>query len=147
MIHFDLFDYARALLGGVFIGVSASILLVFSGRIAGVSGILYRSFSERNERGWRTLFLMGLLLGGLLSARLFPEFIKLEKAQSWGALVLAGLLVGFGSVLGNGCTSGHGVCGISRLSPRSLAATATFMGVAAALVYFIRHLSSGGLSL
>lgn len=145
MIHFDLFDYGRALAGGVLIGLSASALLIFSGKIAGVSGILYRGISERLDRQWRFLFLAGLLAGGSLSYLSIPEFVSIKEPQSLATLVVAGLLVGFGSVLGNGCTSGHGVCGISRLSPRSLTATLVFMTSGALVVFLIRHLLKGGL--
>lgn len=144
MIHFDLFDYGRALVGGVFIGISASVLLIFSGRIAGISGILYRSIKGPAEGGWRWLFLAGMAISGLLSALFFPGFSHLENADSPLLLIIAGGLVGFGSVLGNGCTSGHGVCGISRLSPRSLVATVTFMASGALVVFLIRNFLLGG---
>lgn len=139
MIHIDIYDYSRALLGGVLIGLAASILLIFSGRIAGVSGILYRSISEKLERAWRWLFLLGLISGGFVSYLIFPDLIQLQDSDSNLVLLIAGLMVGFGAVLGNGCTSGHGVCGISRFSTRSLVATAVFMAFGALMVFLTKH--------
>ncbi|MGZ5985902.1 MAG: YeeE/YedE family protein [Caulobacteraceae bacterium] len=130
--------FLMSFLGGLMIGLSAAGLLLLHGRIAGVSDILFRAAWLQNG-GWRWAFLGGLLLSGVL-ARLAgmapsPTFL----ASGLPLLFVAGLLVGLGSRLGNGCTSGHGVCGMARLSPRSLAATATFMVVAAAVVFLVRH--------
>ena len=123
------FTPIASLLGGMLIGVSASLLLLFHGRVAGVSGIVGGLLTgPRGERSWRMLFLAGLLAGGALLAWLAPSALDTRTDRSAWVVPIAGLLVGVGSALGNGCTSGHGVCGISRLSPRSLAATATFMG-------------------
>jgi hypothetical protein len=133
------FTPATALVGGGLIGLAALLLFVLNGRIAGVSGIasgLWRGAS--GERAWRALFLLGLILGagtwawvaGRPSPRVgFPPAL----------LVAAGLLVGWGTSLAGGCTSGHGVCGVARLSPRSLAATAVFLVVALATTFVVRH--------
>jgi uncharacterized membrane protein YedE/YeeE len=135
-----------ALLGGALIGVSASFLLVFSGRIAGISGILDGALTTREatEGGaWRLWFLGGLVLGSALLRLLRPEAFG-ASSMPMGLLLVAGLLVGFGTRLGNGCTSGHGVCGVSRLSARSLVATATFVGVAMLTTFVLRHLLGVG---
>lgn len=133
-------QYCYALLGGALIGLAAILVLWAEGRIAGVSGMLGGLLRVRTRlNGWRYAFLAGLLLGGL-GMRLagWPEFIPLA-GRSMGALIAAGLLVGFGTQVGSGCTSGHGVCGLGRLSGRSLAATLTFIGAGAATVFLIRH--------
>lgn len=126
-----------ALAGGLLIGLAASLLLLLNGRIAGVSGIFAGVLPRApGESGWRTAFVAGLLAGGVLLAFVYPRGLAFELARSPVAIVGAGLLVGFGTRLGSGCTSGHGVCGLSRLSTRSLAATVTFIafGVVAATV-------------
>ncbi|WP_208539110.1 YeeE/YedE family protein [Algihabitans albus] len=133
-----------ALAGGALIGLSASLLMLASGRIAGIAGILGGLFRPvPGEWGWRIAFLVGLLLGpmlvGLLGGRVpAPSF----QTGTLG-MIAAGLLVGFGTRLGAGCTSGHGVCGLARLSPRSLAATLIFMTAAIVTVYLLRHLVGG----
>jgi uncharacterized membrane protein YedE/YeeE len=134
---------ARALAGGALIGGAASLLWALSGRVAGVSGILSGLFSrDRGEAGWRALFVAGLLLGGLLFAWLEPEALAVTGPST--ALTLAGgLLVGVGTRLAGGCTSGHGVCGNSRFSPRSLVATATFLATGVLTVSFVRHVVGG----
>jgi hypothetical protein len=128
-------------LGGMMIGTAAALLLVFNGRIAGVSGILGGLLGPipRSDRRWRQAFVLGMLLGGLLLGLVLPTAFEATTA-SWPMLVAGGLVVGFGTRLGSGCTSGHGVCGISRLSPRSLVATAVFMSTGFATVYVARHL-------
>jgi|SRR5581483_6865475 len=133
------FTPIASLLGGMLIGAAAALLLVANGRIAGISGIAAGLLSpEAGARTWRVLFLGGLFVGAFVAHRLgfgpLPEI-----AASWPLLVLGGLLVGFGTRLGGGCTSGHGVCGLARLSPRSLAATAIFMIAGSATVYVLRH--------
>ena len=129
-----------SLAGGVLIGVAATLLLVANGRIAGISGIVGGLLrAQRGEIAWRALFVAGLLAGGLVLQTLRPAAIG-PSVVGFPLLVLAGLLVGFGTALGSGCTSGHGVCGIGRLSPRSLVATATFMLAGAAMTYVVRHL-------
>jgi uncharacterized membrane protein YedE/YeeE len=128
------FTPVSALLGGALIGLAASLLLFFTGRVAGISGIVGGLLRpEPGEGAWRATFIAGLLVGGAALLAFSPASIGVPT-RPFGALAASGLLVGFGARLGRGCTSGHGVCGISRLSPRSLIATATFMatGVAAA---------------
>ena len=124
------------LLGGLLIGLAAAIMLLGAGRIAGVSGLFARATAiERTGPPWlvAALFVAGLVLGGALFAALFGP-IEARLPAHWDWLVAGGLLVGFGTRLGSGCTSGHGVCGMSRLSPRSLAATAAFMASGIATV-------------
>ncbi len=135
--------YLNALFGGALIGLSAAGMLLFNGKILGVSGILGEVLQKRTEKTWRYLFLMGLLTGGAVVLTLQPEAFSNSLSRSPEALIVAGLLVGFGTRLGNGCTSGHGICGISRLSPRSLIATLTFMGCGGAVVYIINHILGG----
>lgn len=116
--------------GGVLIGGAAWVLIVFCGRIAGISGILGSVLNLKTpDKGWRLAFLAGLLLSPWLY-RLVAPLPPITVATPWWLLIIAGLLVGIGTRYASGCTSGHGVCGLSRLSRRSLAATATFMGVA-----------------
>lgn len=129
-----------ALGGGVLIGIGVSVLLLFNGRIAGISGIIGGLASAaRSDRGWRLSFLAGLLIAPLIWALLrFPIMVNVDVG--WIGLVVAGLLVGYGTRLGSGCTSGHGVCGLARLSSRSLAATLAFMAAGFVTVYLARHL-------
>ena len=120
--------YLLATLGGALIGLAASWLLLAQGRVAGVSGIVGGLLGPWDEdASWRWTFLGGLLAGGALLVALSPELIAAPEGRTPMALALAGLLVGYGTRLGSGCTSGHGVCGLTRLSPRSLVATLTFM--------------------
>jgi uncharacterized membrane protein YedE/YeeE len=130
-----------SLLGGAIIGVAASLLLLFNGRVAGISGIVDGLLRpRRGEWGWRAAFVLGLLAGGTLFAVLRPQAL-VPAAGSAPLLLAAGVLVGVGTRVGGGCTSGHGVCGLSRLSRRSVAGTATFMiaGMAAvAAVHLLR---------
>jgi len=131
--------FVSALAGGVLIGAASALLLLTHGRVAGISGIVGGLLAPaRGELGWRAAFVAGLVGGGLLLRLLSPGAIGAPVAGA-GAAIAAGLLVGFGSRLGNGCTSGHGVCGLSRGSIRSLAATLTFMATAAATVFVARH--------
>ena len=136
-------DMWSALAGGALIGLAAMLLLWFNGRIAGISGMLNGAVEESgHERAWRFIFLLGLVAGAMLYAQMEPgDFVVREDFPIW-ALALAGLLVGYGTQLGGGCTSGHGVCGLSRLSLRSLVGTLTFMAVGAATVFI--HLHLGG---
>lgn len=133
------FSPGAALIGGAEIGLAAGLMILLLGRIAGVSGILAGIIPfRREETGWRLAFALGLvaapLFAGLFRAPAPPEF-----TAGYPLLALAGLLVGFGARLGGGCTSGHGVCGLSRFSLRSLVATVTFMSVAIATVFVLRH--------
>jgi hypothetical protein len=136
--------FLPALGGGVLIGLSASLFLLTHGKVAGVSGLygglLQPSASGRHDR---VAFLLGLLMAGVLVAVLRPHAFGASD-RSVGALAVAGLLVGWGTRLGNGCTSGHGVCGTSRGSIRSLLATITFLTAGALTVFFTRHLLGGG---
>jgi uncharacterized protein len=128
-------------IGGVLIGLSATILLTLNGKIAGISGIfggLVRP--ARGDLEWRALFMAGLLAGGVLSLWLRPGAIGPAPNLSFFPMIVAGLFVGAGTQLGSGCTSGHGVCGISRGSTRSIVATVTFMTTGIATVYVVRHL-------
>lgn len=122
-------DWINAFAGGVIIGIAVSIMLVFNGRVTGISGILGNAFTAgRGERQWRWFFLSGLLLGGTALYILNPHlFTAPPDSVSNLRLILAGLFVGFGTLLGSGCTSGHGICGISRMSTRSILATIIFI--------------------
>ena len=139
------FTPLSATLGGLLIGSAAAGLLWANGRIAGISGILGQALwpSRGEDRGWRIAFLVGLPLGALLASLLGVRLVP-EISADTPTLILAGLLVGFGTRLGNGCTSGHGVCGLARGTKRSLAATLTFMGVAGLTVFVLRHALGGG---
>jgi hypothetical protein len=124
------FTPGTALIGGALIGLSASLLLLFNGRIAGITGIVAGiAQPQKGESSWRIAFIGGLLLGGFAVAAWWPQALQFELTRSPLAIVGAGLLVGFGTRMGGGCTSGHGICGLSRLSPRSLAATLSFMAM------------------
>ena len=142
-IDWNNFTPWSALLGGALIGAAAGMFILLNGRIAGISGVmggLLRPASlAPGDAGWRIAFVLGLLVAPLVYLA-FAAWPAVEVDASYGALVLAGLLVGVGTRYGAGCTSGHGVCGISRLSPRSLAATACFMAAGFATVYVLRHL-------
>jgi uncharacterized membrane protein YedE/YeeE len=128
-----------SLAGGALIGTSASLLLSLDGKVAGISGIVGGLLHPtRGEVSWRAFFLGGLLAGGLLLEILRPSSFGVTSAAP-AMVIAAGLLVGFGTRLGSGCTSGHGVCGNSRLSPRSLAATAVFLGVGTLTATFVLH--------
>lgn len=129
-----------ALAGGILIGLAAAVFIMFNGRIAGISGLLGSLLARGGEgRGEKALFLLGLLLAPLLW-QLFAALPAIVFQGGWLSLLLAGLLVGVGTRYGAGCTSGHGVCGISRLSPRSLVATLGFMAAGFATVFVLRHL-------
>ena len=130
------------IIGGLLIGLAAVLLLLINGRIAGVSGILggLIDANPNRERLWRGAFILGLIGGAALYSWLHGG-LQIQLQASNGGLVLAGLLVGFGTRLGSGCTSGHGVCGLARRSPRSLAATMTFMLFGILTVFLMRHLS------
>ncbi|MDR2209483.1 MAG: YeeE/YedE family protein [Azoarcus sp.] len=132
------FTFGQSLTGGMLIGLAAVMLILLNGQIAGISGIVSKLFNVRQGM-WRWAFVMGLLL----SPYLYRFFATLPAAQfelHWSVYLIAGFVVGLGSRLGSGCTSGHGVCGLSRLSKRSLVATVVFMGTGFATVYVARHL-------
>jgi uncharacterized protein len=134
-------NFINGFMGGVLIGLAAVLLLVLNGRIAGVSGIFGGIITAHGggERGWRIAFVLGLIAGAALYI-LFRGGLPLQLQAGGSVLLAAGLLVGFGTRLGSGCTSGHGVCGLARRSPRSLAATMIFMAVGAVTVFFTHHL-------
>lgn len=134
-------DWMNALLGGVLIGTSVSLMLLWNGRVTGISGIINGALSPvKGDTQWRWLFILGLFSGGLVMELLDPKvFENTVSTEAW-TIVVAGLLVGFGTIMGSGCTSGHGVCGISRMSPRSLVATVIFMLSGIGAVYAFRLL-------
>jgi uncharacterized membrane protein YedE/YeeE len=134
------FTPLTSLTGGLLIGLSAALLILFNGRIAGISGIVGGLLRPgRGDIGWRMAFLLGLVLAPVAYALVHP-LPAIEADAGTGTLVAAGLLVGLGTRYGSGCTSGLGVCGLSRLSPRSLAATLSFMAAGFATVFAVRHL-------
>ncbi len=133
------FTPVSALLGGVMIGLAVSALLLLNGRIAGISGILGGSLeASKDDLLWRIFFLTGLVLGPWLVTAVRGRFPEMVMQAPLLILVVAGVLVGFGTRLGKGCTSGHGVCGVARASPRSIVATVVFF-LAAAITVFITH--------
>ncbi len=133
-----------ALAGGILIGLSAVLLLFATGRIAGISGIVGGLMKPAtNDIGWRVAFVVGLIAGPWIVSALTGHAPTITMTSSTGVLVAAGVLVGYGTRLGGGCTSGHGVCGLARLSPRSLAATGVFLAAAMATVFVSRHLIGG----
>lgn len=132
-----------SLAGGLVLGLAAAVFILFSGRILGISGIVGGLLSPRaGDVGWRIAFLLGMLAAPVTFSWIAPAgLVPAPRIEAgYGAVVAAGLLVGFGTRLGSGCTSGHGVCGLSRLSPRSLVATLAFMGAGFLTVFLIRHL-------
>ncbi|MDA0118432.1 YeeE/YedE family protein [Vibrio sp. T11.5] len=125
-----------SLIGGALLGLSATMLLMINGKVAGISGIVNGLLSPKyNDLLWRLLFVIGMVAGGALSVIVIGVEIPSTESIPTYILIIAGLLVGFGTRLGNGCTSGHGICGVGRFSFRSLVATAIFMVVAAMTVY------------
>jgi uncharacterized membrane protein YedE/YeeE len=131
----------QPLLGGALIGISAALLLAFNGRIAGISGILYNLLLNplsSTERSWRLCFIFGLIAGGYL---MLPVEFELRQDYPPMLLIISGLAVGIGTRISNGCTSGHGVCGIGLMAGRSIAATATFMASGILTVTLLRHFS------
>jgi uncharacterized membrane protein YedE/YeeE len=136
-------SFLLPLLGGLILGLGALLLLYSLGRIAGISGITWGALAGP-DRDWRWLFLAGLLGGGAVTHWLFKMPLPAESTASLGLLISSGLLVGFGTRFGGGCTSGHGVCGMGRRSPRSVIATLIFMMSGMLTVYVVRHLLGGG---
>jgi len=138
IIDWDHFTLWQSLAGGVLIGLAATMLILLNGQVAGISGIVSKLFDVR-QGAWRWTFVAGLLLSPYLY-RLFSPLPDAQFGSGWPLYLAAGFMVGLGSRLGSGCTSGHGVCGLSRLSKRSLVATLAFMGTGVAMVYVARHL-------
>lgn len=133
-----------ALVGGLMIGCAGVVLLWLNGRIAGVSGIFASVLTtDQAGNGWRILFLVGLVLGGFVWAVAGGNASTIIIKANTVELVGAGLLVGFGTQLGNGCTSGHGVCGIGRMSPRGLVSTVFYIGTGALVVFVLRQMAGG----
>lgn len=131
-------------IGGALIGLSASLMLLVEGRIAGISGIVGGLFAPKpGDIGWRVAFVLGLVLAGLGAVFVAPQLVSSELGRAPWTIVLAGLLVGVGTRIGNGCTSGHGVCGLSRMSPRSLASVLTFMTAGALVATLVGRLMGG----
>jgi len=134
-------EWINALVGGLLIGIAVTLMLLFNGRVTGISGIVYGIFNPvKGDYAWRYFFIGGLFLGGVIMSAFKDDSFQNNLNPSPIQMVIAGLLVGFGTILGSGCTSGHGVCGISRLSPRSLVSTFIFMAVGIAVVYGLRRL-------
>ena len=139
-IDWNHFTPWTSLIGGLLLGLSAALFILLNGRVLGISGIVGGLLAPRaGDTGWRLAFLSGLMAAPLAYALIATPIVPRIDA-GWGLLVLAGLLVGMGTRYGSGCTSGHGVCGLSRLSPRSLVATLSFMGAGFLVVYLVRHL-------
>lgn len=139
-------DYITPLIGGLLIGATAVAMLYLLGRIAGVAGIVWGAVSAQPDNAWRWTFLVGLVAGPALYHLAAGVPIPAASALPWWQALAGGLLVGIGVKLGSGCTSGHGVCGIGRRSPRSLVATVVFMATGILTVYILRHLLPGVLA-
>lgn len=132
--------YVRAVVGGLLIGGAAGLLWMTLGRVAGISGIVGELLRVKQQgNAWRVAFLVGLVVGAPAYAALSGQSFPVKFVSSMSGMAIAGLLVGVGTRLGSGCTSGHGVCGLARLSPRSAAATLVFVGSAMLTVFVIRH--------
>ena len=143
MIDWQNFTPWTALAGGALIGISAALFILLNGRIAGITGIIGGLFKPaKGDASWRIAFTLGLIIAPTVWL-LFGKLPEVTIDADYGLLVVAGLIVGFGARLGSGCTSGHGVCGISRLSPRSIIATLAFMGTGFFTVFVARHLLGG----
>jgi uncharacterized membrane protein YedE/YeeE len=133
-----------SLLGGMILGIAAALYVLLHGRILGISGIISGLLHpKQDDRAWRIALVLGLLTAPVLAALFFEIRPIVEVDADWIAIIIAGLLVGFGSQYGSGCTSGHGICGLSRLSPRSLVATLSFMGAGFLVVFVLRHVIGG----
>ena len=139
LIDWTHFTPWAALAGGVLLGLASALFVLVNGRILGISGIVGGLLRPRaGDMGWRLAFVLGMLVApGLYWLVMGPTQPRIDA--TWGMVVIAGLLVGAGTRYGSGCTSGHGVCGLSRMSPRSLVATLAFMGAGFVTVYLIRH--------
>ncbi len=138
-------EILMALLGGVLIGLSVTLMLLFKGRVTGISGIAYGFINlSKNDWIWRGFFIFGLVAGGFILSLNYPSTLENSLDFGYLQLIVAGLFVGYGTVLGNGCTSGHGVCGISRFSLRSIVATGTFMAFGMIAVALVSYFFLGG---
>ena len=139
LIDWTHFTPWAALAGGILLGLASALFVLLNGRILGISGIVGGLLRPRaGDMGWRLAFLLGMLVApGLYWLVVGPTQPRIDA--NWGMVVIAGLLVGVGTRYGSGCTSGHGVCGLSRMSPRSLVATLAFMGAGFVTVFLIRH--------
>ena len=135
------FTPVSALIGGALIGLAATLLYAMLGRIAGISGIFNATVEQQSERGWRVAFLLGLIAAATAWFAFANAAPRTDFPLPW--LIAAGLFVGFGTRMGNGCTSGHGICGLARLSTRSLIAVLAFMGAGFVTVYVLRHVIGG----
>ncbi|RMF25882.1 MAG: YeeE/YedE family protein [Cyanobacteria bacterium J083] len=133
------FNWLTALFGGILIGISATLLLAGNGRIAGISGIVNGAMRLKASEAWRWIFLFGMLAGGAIYEYLLATQPTPRSPFAPWAMIIGGFLVGFGTRMSNGCTSGHGVCGLGRLSRRSLVAVLTFLTTAILTVFIIRH--------
>jgi uncharacterized membrane protein YedE/YeeE len=139
-IDWTAFTPGPALLGGIILGIAAILFVLLHGRILGISGIISGLLSPRaGDANWRLILLLGILSAPFWAAVLFNIHTDVVIDADWFAIIIAGLLVGFGANYGSGCTSGHGICGLSRLSPRSLVATLSFMGAGFFTVFALRH--------
>ena len=141
-IDWDHFTPWMSLAGGILLGLASAMFILVNGRILGISGILGGLLAPKvRDASWRIAFLLGMFVSPLAARVLFPsDWISIPRIDAgWGTLVAAGVMVGLGTRYGAGCTSGHGVCGLSRLSPRSLVATLSFMAAGFAMVFVIRH--------
>ncbi|QWD97385.1 YeeE/YedE family protein [Polynucleobacter sp. MG-6-Vaara-E2] len=129
-----------SLLGGMILGIAAALYVLLHGRILGISGIVSGLLHpKQGDRAWRIALILGLVTAPVLAALFFEIRPIIEVDADWFAVLVAGVLVGFGAQYGSGCTSGHGICGLSRLSPRSLVATLSFMGAGFLIVFVLRH--------
>ena len=138
------FSPVSAAIGGALIGLAATLLMLLTGRVAGISGIFAGCLDfGATDKSWRVAFVVGLVLAPLVGGLVGYPIPSPEMPDSWSVIIAAGLLVGFGTRLGGGCTSGHGVCGMARLSMRSIVATAIFMATAIVVVALSRHLFGG----
>lgn len=133
------FDWISALMGGVLIGISATLLLAFNGRIAGISGMVNGAITFKSQEAWRWLFILGLIVGAAIYEYGWPTPPTPPSNLAPVLMIIGGFLVGFGTRMGNGCTSGHGVCGLGRFSMRSLIAVLSFMTTAFITVFIMRH--------
>lgn len=140
------FTPIASLAGGIIIGIASAIMLLYVGRIAGISGI-FGGFlnAKKGDTAWRGMFIAGLLAGGLILLAVYPDSLRIQIDRSLGAVIVAGLLVGIGSRLGSGCTSGHGICGVGRVAPRSLVSVGVFMATGAATAIIVNHLLGGSI--